>query len=30
MGNKQYTCPHCSKGIPFDIIRNAVKGEFDL
>ena len=29
MGTKQYTCPHCSKGIPLDMIRNAIKGEMD-
>ena len=29
MGNRQYYCPHCSKGIPFDTIRKTLRGEFD-
>ena len=29
MGNKQYYCPYCSKGIPLDTIRKTLRGEFD-
>jgi hypothetical protein len=29
MGGKQYTCPYCSKGIPFEMIRKAAKGELE-
>ena len=30
MGTDKYYCPHCKNGIPFDDIRKAVKGQFDL
>ena len=30
MGTEYYYCPHCSKGIPLEDIRKALKGEFDL
>ena len=29
MGNEQYTCPYCHKGIPFNKIRNALTGKLE-